>query len=114
MKTNIKDNIWIEGFSTPLKRDNRILDFLEKGHCENGNWVVDSPEIVEIIYSGKTSEITEEVAKKCVGGWDYAHIDYQNIGEYAGYGGDAGCFRTAKNSIQSACDQEFCIIYEIK
>ena len=98
---NLKDNIWIEGF-----------DMHEVGHfmvTKDRNFIGDIAK--EIIYSGNTSDIPEEIAKECV-----KHID--SLGE--GYGGyfDYNSkdwmyhLNTAKESIQSACNQEYCIIFK--
>lgn len=99
-KTNLKENIWIEGFEDESRgyvlRDFRIMQG------------------VKIVYFGKTSEIPEELAKQYVeslGIWDELSVcfrDYsgtleKNVEEYC---------MTAKESIQSACQSEFCIIYK--
>lgn len=89
MKTNLKDNIWIEGFNSFTG-----LSFaLVAG--------------VKPIYSGKTSEISEELAKECV---EWSEFD-KDILSYYHY---SKAFKTAKESIQSACDKEYCIIYKIQ
>ncbi len=114
--TNLKDNIWIEGFDSEEELNYHSFGFSVLENDDN------------IIYKGKTSEIPEEVAKECVakihvelapspyndwcGGFDYAYVDYKNIGEYAGWQGDAGCYRKATESIQSACDKPYCTIYK--
>lgn len=35
------------------------------------------------------------------GGWDVGFVDYLNVGEFAGWQGDAGVFRKAKDSLKS-------------
>lgn len=66
---------------------------------------------------GKFSSLTEEQCKELVesifveippspsndmsGDYDIAYVDYENIGEFAGWGGDAGCYRHAKSSLKS-------------
>jgi hypothetical protein len=66
---------------------------------------------------GKLSTLTEDQAKQLVGtihieiapspsndwggDFDYGYIDYGNPGEYAGWNGDAGCFRHATDSFKS-------------
>lgn len=66
-------------------------------------------------YSGKTSEIPEELAKKYVRLLTPGHIIslWQN---YKYSIPQQVCFTkcSAKESIQSACPEEYCIIYEIK
>ena len=95
-KVNLKDNIWIEGFDKlPIiwELPNHIL--------------IDSIE-----WHGKTSEIPEELAKECI----------QKILPYTSklYGKDMFCDYSKKEigcelaleSIQSACPEEYCIIYK--
>ena len=100
-KVNLKDNIWIEGFDT--------LDWL--------NAHIFPFEYFEILYKGKTSEIPEEIIRSVCELQDvfntpeYINQDidrYKNykVTEYTWY----DC--TAKESIQSACSDEFCIIYK--
>ena len=43
-------------------------------------------------------EIAPSPHNDMAGGFDYAFVDYMHRGEYAGWGGDAGCCRTAKES----------------
>ncbi len=98
MKTNLKENIWIEGFD-----DNFGLGYRAK----NATY------FKECLYYGKTSEIPEEIAKR--------HIknDGDSLGEwFKDYSSSIDnnppySKETAKESIQSACDKEYCIIYKI-
>jgi len=104
MKTNLKDNIWIEGFNTAF--------------WENvvGNDPYKTYEGNELIYFGKTSEIPEEIAN------EYIDIEYfgeywQGMWEYKGYKNfDINTpydhVHTAEESIKSACNSEYCIIYK--
>ena len=92
---NLKDNIWIEGF-----------DMHEVGHfmvTKDRNFIGDIAK--KIIYSGKTSEIPEEIAKECVS-------ELWFLTEKVGYTNnlDELEYKRAKESIQSACNQEYCII----
>ena len=109
MKVNLKDNIWIEGFDT--------LDWL--------NAHIFPLEYFEILYKGKTSEIPEELVEECVIQFclckgtplDDGSILQEDI--YFGFknykpGFGVVDFETPKESIQSACDKEYCIIYKIK
>lgn len=96
---NLKDNIWIEGFNRH-----------EAGHfmiTKDRNFIGDIAK--EIIYSGNTSDIPEEIAKECVLNWrtDGLYHNYQSVSQY-----EEILFRTAKESIQSACNQEYCIIFK--
>lgn len=66
---------------------------------------------------GKFSELTEQQARDLVetisveippspsndmsGDYDIAYVDYENPGEYAGWGGDANCYKHAKSSLKS-------------
>ena len=96
---NLKDNIWIEGF------DDRF-DCAIAGY--NGN---------VLLYEGKTSEIPKEIAKECVeqiGEWFIGntpiyqnYIDENNIPVMKRH-----VILNSKQSIQSACEKEYCIIYK--
>jgi hypothetical protein len=93
-KINLKDNIWIEGFDSELN-----LKYNRRRR---------------IVYSGKTSEIPEELAKECVQilaktslGNFYRNYQYDKPQPVA----FTKC--TAKESIQSACGKKYCIIYKI-
>ena len=94
---NLKDNIWIEGF-----------DMHEVGHfmvTKDRNFIMDIAK--KIIYSGKTSDIPEELAKECVDCFkNEYYLDYSSEIKYLYE------FKTAKESIQSACNQEYCIIFK--
>jgi hypothetical protein len=107
MKINLKDNIWIEGFDFNTYIQEERLRF----GCN------------KILYSGKTSEIPEELAKECIiqlvlckgTKMDDGTILQEDIcfgfkNYKLGFG--VVDFETAKESIQSACLQEFCIIYK--
>lgn len=84
-KVNLKDNIWIQGFDSFI-----TLSFaLAAG--------------VKPIYAGKTSEIPEELAKECVLPPVNGYRNYKNLWINV---------NTAKESIQSACPEEYCIIYK--
>ena len=84
-KVNLKNNIWIEGFGSFI-----TLSFaLAAG--------------VKPIYAGKTSEIPEELAKECVLPPVNGYRNYKNLWINV---------NTAKESIQSACPEEYCIIYK--
>jgi len=98
MKTNLKDNIWIEGF------DDRY-----ECACMAYNGF-------PLLYEGKTSEIPEELAKECVSKMisNNPPLD-QEIkfrGKYYNYSSISNYCKTATESIQSACNKEFCIIYK--
>ena len=85
----LKDNIWIEGFCNIEKYDEMIVS------------------ISAILYHGKTSDIPEEIAKECVGCFkNEYYLDYSSEIKYLYE------FKTAKESIQSACNQEYCIIFK--
>ncbi|MCK9575566.1 MAG: hypothetical protein M0R51_06375 [Clostridia bacterium] len=93
-KIYVKKDIFIEGFDNEWQYRQKLYG---KTGISNS---------VELLYQGKTSEISEELAIKiaekgelCEFYWDYNLDDYsKNI--------------TAKESIQSACDKEYCIIYK--
>lgn len=100
---NLKDNIWIEGY------DNQ-------GDLGYGYFCLAadrSYDLKNILYQGKTSEILEELAKECVDKFSaLLPILYWNYSTpYPHY--YINCeFKTAKESIQSACDKEYCIIFK--
>ena len=89
----LKDNIWIEGFCNIEKYDEMIVS------------------ISAILYHGKTSDIPEEIAKECVKCIDSLGEGY---GGYFDYNSKDWMYHlnTAKESIQSACNQEYCIIFK--
>ena len=100
---NTKDDIWIEGFDT-IEAKNDELRYL----C-----LVSENMLSELIYAGKTSDISEEVAKECVEVTatglfkNYIWSD-EKVQDY----GMQPISTTAKESIQSACNQEYCIIFK--
>lgn len=101
MKVELKENIWIEGSHSP-----KYIYGLEVWLNNHGS---------EIIYKGKTSEISEELAKEYVE--LLAKTSYGNFYRNYQYNKPqpvsfTKC--TAKESIQSACQSEFCIIYKTK
>ena len=81
--SDLKEQIRIEGF-------NSESDLIQYIICETK---------ITILYSGKTSEISEELAK-----------DLVDIGLLYGFYGNI----TAKEAIQSHCKQEYCVIYKLK
>lgn len=103
MKTQLKKGIWLEGFDTMQSID----------YCE----LLDAMSLCGIksyIYKGKTFRIPEELAKECV---EY----YIERCKYKNYNPDKlidgirlNGFNYATLAIQSACPQEYCIIYKIK
>ena len=107
MKTQLKDNIFIEGFVTQTGVDLELLSdnkkFLRDDILDEFN--------PNLIYEGKTSEIPEDIAKECVLNWrtNELYNNYKISSQYEEY-----MFKTAKESIQSACNQTYCIIYKEK
>lgn len=103
MKVNLNDNIWIEGFdneSLMLSNKYRLLSCL-----------------YDIIYYGKTSEIPKKLAKTCViiNIWEGCIDSYKNYNKsFIPNKADDSTYSTPKASIQSACPQEYCIIYKTK
>lgn len=103
---NLKDNFWIEGF-----------DIHEVGYfmrTKDGNFIGDVAK--EIVYSGNASDIPEEIAKECVD-IDYSGEYWEGMWQYSGYRNfddniPYDHVSTAKESIQSACNQEYCIIFK--
>ena len=101
--TNTKDDIWSEGFDI-IEAKNDKLRYL----CH-----VSENMLSELIYAGKTSDISEEIAKECVEVTatglfkNYIWSD-EKVQDY----GMQPISTTAKESIQSACNQEYCIIFK--
>jgi len=95
----IKDNINIMGF-----------ECMEDISATMAFWR-NHPFRTTIMYFGKTSEISEESAKECVRNWrtDGLYNNYLMEPQY-----EECMFKTAKESIQSACQDEYCIIYKIE
>ena len=74
-------------------------------------------EVISGTLLGKLTELTEKQCAGLVhsihveempspyndmgGGYHYAFMDYENTGEYSGWGGDAGCYTKAKDSLKS-------------
>lgn len=96
-KVELKNKIFIEGFNTSkeMVREqigrNKELEFRTT------------------LYEGKTSEISEELAKECVLVWFFG----KEFDSFEDYNNRSNGFNTAKESIQSACQSEYCIIYKI-
>ena len=90
MKKNLKANIWIKGFNSGSEMLNLVSD-------------------KNFIYAGKTSEISEQEAKECVDRFSALNpilfVNYKNAFYIESQ------FKTAKESIESACDNKYCVIY---
>ena len=104
LKHTDKGKIWIEGFDkTQIVKWNQLGYYLKY-------LVNDSPnDNRELVYWGITSEIDEELAKKHILFVDTSH-KHPNYRTYNYEGGE--WYNTAKESIQSACPYEYCIIYK--
>ena len=98
MKTELKPNIFIEGFDSESEFRRRMYG--RKGMSFS----------VDLIYQGKTSDVPEEIARNST---QRSEFD-ENIIQYYDYEKDYWPCRTAKESIQSACKQKWCIIYKTK
>lgn len=92
-KVNLKNNICIEGFDTADECFTPVAQF----HPDK---------LDNVLYEGRTSEILEELAR------EYVHIGVLT-GNCKNYQSGFNIFETARESIQSACDKEFCVIYKI-
>lgn len=87
MKTNLKDNIWIEGFDDFIEQWTRYQELAQ----------ITESTIVPL-YAGKTSVMPREIAKKYFDyGYDDLELHYTSINE----------------AIKESCNQEYCIIYKI-
>lgn len=92
-KVELGGDYWIKGRSTSLD-----ITRLQIIHSLNGD---------EIIYTGKTDEISEELAATLV---DWNEFDeYHKV--YVNYSGSDWKYY-AVDSIKTACDSEYCIIYK--
>lgn len=106
MKTNLKENIWIEGFDTQMS--NNDLDRYDFIYLSENT----------VLYRGKTSEIPEELAKELVDTIPHVLFGVKIVDTH----GNAVLFknykinkftkRSGKRSIQSACPFDYCIIYK--
>ena len=96
-RVNLKDDIFIDGFDSELSAVSTGASM----------WFGVNMEL--LLYAGKISEIPEELAKECVKNWrcDGLYNNYKIVPQYEEY-----LFKTAKESIQSACQEEYCIIYK--
>ena len=100
----LKNNIHIEGFDTDYGLDGK-LDWFTHNPNYNSN---------DILYSGFTSEISESLASKICDWMFWDEIPERK--RYYNYGKRIGVsfpYLTAKESIQSACNKEYCIIYKL-
>lgn len=97
-KVNLKSNIWIEGFDTSDECFLPVAKFYPD-------------KLDNVLYEGKTSEIPEELAKECVYGKVYT---FSGVKDYPDFVDSSNRFNQAKKSIQSACKEEYCVIYKIQ
>ena len=90
MATNLKDKIWIEGF-------------------DNLNDLVQSEllDLYDILHMGKRNNITREIAEMCT----YKRPNVNTYLNYSGKVNESNHLYRAIDSIRSACNQEYCIIY---
>jgi len=81
------------------------------GLDDNEKITLDPTDVV--LYQGKTSEITEELATLYVK--SKTHKDWkEDCIIYIDYNDSIGCFHMAKESILSACKKEMCVLIERK
>lgn len=106
-KIELKNKTFIEGFDDIALWNQKI--------CYLGQV---SEKDIELLYSGKTSEIPEELAKECVNtiphyfyGMRIVDTDGNDV-LFKNYKINKFVKRSGKRSIQSACPNEFCIIYK--
>lgn len=105
MKIELKEKIFIAGCKS-------LFELRQSLFPKN----VIIPFDAKIIYKGKISEIPEEIVKESVDYDRYLGFRKYNIPAHikikdwtANWG-----FTSAKESIQSACPEEYCIIYKTK
>jgi hypothetical protein len=105
-KVNLKDSIFIEGFSYE-----EICAFSK----EDWRNIVEDVRIDHVIYSGKTSEIPEELVKKLLKECDLGYVvHYPDFKKNLKATKIYHTVNTAKESIKSACSEEYCLIYKEK
>ena len=107
-KVNLKENIWIEGFT-----NEELCEFTSK------SWKDFRFSLDEVLYSGKTSEIPEKLAREYVKTTPNLYegmIVLDNHGNnvlFYNYKINDYVKRSGVRSIKSACSEEYCIIYKI-
>lgn len=99
-ETKLKDATYIEGFDTEWE----YRQYLYGVGGVNRQ--------LDIIYQGKTSEISEDLAKTCVKFSGSSVKDYALSREPHPQVYDNKF--TGKESIQTACSQDYCIIFKVK
>lgn len=97
--TQLKEGIFIERFDTTEE----VYEGLKKNDLYAG-----SP---NKIYMGKTSEISEGLVSNYVSYIDNPENNDKNI-HFKNYNHSFLGVETAKESIKSACNKEYCIIYK--
>ena len=113
---NLKDNVWIEGFDKEID-----IAYYELAEAIGSG-------LKDFIYKGKTSDITEEIAKEVLLSHPYSSAQCECYFEYDNPELDldnTSCqcrdnpnksrsdyLWDWKESIQSACNQEYCIIFK--
>lgn len=112
IRIELKPNTILEGFADKREFDMKLyyLTFNAPSPYREGK-------VIPILYEGKTSDISEDIAQKCA---EY----YIQRCKYKNYNSDSvlgklingiklNGFNYASESIKSACSQEYCIIYII-
>lgn len=105
MRINLKDNIWIEGFDEFTFAYEKYNDLVE---LPNGT-----------IYGGKTKNIPYSVAENCVKSYIVDKgSDSERTSGYFDYNRNekskwVASYDSPIDSIKSACDYEYCLIYKI-
>lgn len=107
-KVNLKNNIWIEGFEDDFKRYERTIELFKESKIQDP-WKQDE----YILYKGKTSEISEELAKRIIPFMFWDKKSDKDRPRFKTYKPTVVSyeFLDYKESIQSACPEEYCIIY---
>ena len=113
-KVELKEGIFIEGFDDKKEFDMKLhyLVFNAPAPYREGK-------IIPILYEGKTSEISEEIAREYVDFGVCSDSGPHGLGYFPYYREypkelNESCLFTAKESIKSACSEEYCIIYKTK
>lgn len=104
IKVELSKNIWVECFD-----DSEIVKWSERGYYLKYLSKYKSNNVEKLIYWGKTDEITEELAKECVSFIDNPRDNGRDI-PFKDYSHNFLGVKTAKESIESACDKKYCLI----
>ena len=116
MPVNLKSNIWIEGFYPDITENgfdakDKLMGFLIKNFFDKDNL----DKLDDVLYEGKTLDIPEDVASMFCDWTFWDEKDQKERRRYYNYGERSVVsypFLSAKESIESACNAEYCVVYK--